>query len=388
MPKKPQKKVEDTSDYITETAPEFVSESDTGAKKIPAKKKRQNKKSKVKNLQTSDADQSDLKNETCEDADITEVDKEDENSKDVKRDSNDTEGDEENPKPKASINKSERDETWTKLNAQDLEFSDDEKDDSENKISPDDAADKIIVKMSTCIDRDLEQIRSHKPALNKLVYSKVLFRKLKNLEIQRRFLDNGGLDIVTQWIDKSGDGEYPCLTVIDTMLDIIDYLPIETEHLLKWNIGKVVKRIEKTNESSKIRLKCKNLTTKWSRMIFGLNVGYDPKGGYEDQYRIYRMKKIQEVKEICGEEGLVKPKEGEEQYEYEKWGIMRDRVKFPECNMFDFTFRPDNPADINNSSKYEGTKNQILRKMSQMQKDFVKYSKKCASGRATSGESY
>ena len=393
MPRKQQKKTEDTSDYITETAPEFVSESDTGAKKVPIKKKRQSKKpSKVKNLQTSDADQSDMKNETCEDAEITEIDKENDDFSNVKNeesydDENEEEEKSKTTNPLQTVNQSEQDDTWTRLNAQDLGFSDEE-DNPENRVSPDVAADHIITKMSWCIDKDLEWIRNYKPAWNKLVYSKILFKRLKNLEIQRKFLDNGGLDIASQWIDRSVDGNYPCLTVVDTMLEIIDYLPIETEHLTKCNLGKIVRKIEKTSESKLIRDKCKHLTLKWSRMIFSLNVGYDPKGGYEDQYRTYRKKKIQEVKEICGEDTVIRSKDDNEHEDFEKWGIMRDRVKIPASNMFDFTFRPDHPEITNNHIKIEGTKNQILRKMSQMQKDFAKFSRRYGSSGQSSSESY
>lgn len=110
-------------------------------------------------------------------------------------------------------------------------------------------------------------------------------------------------------------------------------------------------------------------------MIFELNVGYDQSGTYEEQYRIYRKKKLEEIMEIRGEEALDISKDKNNQ-DYENCGIVRDRAMIPAKNMFDFTYRPDNNlADINQKYKNEGTKNQILRKMSQMQRDFAKYYK-------------
>jgi hypothetical protein len=110
-------------------------------------------------------------------------------------------------------------------------------------------------------------------------------------------------------------------------------------------------------------------------MIFELNVGYDQSGTYEEQYRSYRKKKMDEVMEIRGEEALDMSKVKNDQ-DFESCGIVRDRAMIPSRNMFDFTYRPDNNVtDLNQKYKNEGTKSQILRKMSQMQRDFAKYNK-------------
>lgn len=112
-------------------------------------------------------------------------------------------------------------------------------------------------------------------------------------------------------------------------------------------------------------------------MIFELNVGYDQSGCYEDQYRTYRKKKMQEIIDIKGPDGLKKQKTNESEYQYEHCGIIRDKAMVPAKNMFDFTYRPDNNlTEVDPKLRQEGTKSQILRKMNQMQRDFAKYNKK------------
>lgn len=77
------------------------------------------------------------------------------------------------------------------------------------------------------------------------MYAKPLFKKLKNLNVQKKFLENGGLEVLSQWLDKTSDGNYPCLSVIETVLDIVDFLPIETAHLLECKLGSIIKKLEK-----------------------------------------------------------------------------------------------------------------------------------------------
>ena len=121
-------------------------------------------------------------------------------------------------------------------------------------------------------------------------------------------------------------------------------------------------------------------------MIFELNVGYDQSGCYEDQYRNYRRKKMEEIKEIRGEEE-VRRKLPTDEVEHDVYGVVRDMAVAPTKNLFDFTYRPENGLkDYNKKSKQEGTKNLILRKMSQMQRDFYKY--KAKSNLSNSGVKY
>ena len=100
---------------------------------------------------------------------------------------------------------------------------------------------------------------------------------------------------------------------------------------------------------------------------------------------------MQEIKEIRGEEKADKKAHAGEDYDYEHCGIVRDRAMVPSKNMFDFTYRPDNNIDnLNSKGKHEGTKSQILRKMSQMQRDFFKNNKKFdgLTGKGRNGGAY
>lgn len=250
MPRKQSKKVQESED-VTETGTEFVSESESGAQKVPKKRGRKQKASKKATYTTET--ETDIKHET----EITETAEEydghdttsqaldeSETQNEVKGErqfEQEEEGDTAEPQ---DVDPSDSGDTCSKIKPQDMDLSDEEEND-ENPVKVDDIVDGIIHKMSNCADKDIELMKKSQPAYHKLMYSKKLLKKLKNLKVQRKFLENGGLEVLSIWLDKTTDGSYPCLTVIEVILEIIDYLPIEAEHLTECKLGKIVKRLEK-----------------------------------------------------------------------------------------------------------------------------------------------
>ena len=250
--------------------------------------------------------------------------------------------------------------------------------DNDNLGSDEDVVMYVLNRMTKNSEEDIKLVKENKPAYHKLLYCKKLVKQMKNHNVQVLFLLNEGLDYLCLWLRKSPDGNYPCLAVIETILEIVDFLPITTENLTKTKLGKIIKKLEKECDSEKLKLKCQEILNKWYRMIFDLNTGYDQTGIYEQQYREYREQKLREVKQIRGKDAeLGKMKSGVQEYDHEQCGIVRDRAYVPSKNMFDFTYRPH--SDVNpiiRSENREGTKSMIFKKMAQMQKEFGKTKQK------------
>ena len=271
-------------------------------------------------------------------------------------------------------------ETWSVVQPNDTDITateDDEEAGTKSK-SPTEIVTYILDRMSKWVDKDIELVKSNKPAYHKLMYSNKLFKQLKNNYVQEIFLANEGCETLSWWIDKTPDGNYPSLKVIETVLDIVNVLPITTEHLTQSKLGKIVKRLEKKCSSSRLRIKCKEILNKWYRMIFELNSGYDQAGIYEQQYRQYRESKLKEIQEIRGTtKELPKSKNAINEKTHDECGLIRDRVYIPAKNMFDFTYRPYNEVEpIEKPKNPDGIKSNILKKMVRMQKDFAKMNKK------------
>jgi len=146
----------------------------------------------------------------------------------------------------------------------------------------------IFQAMKEAIDSDAQSMRDGKPALMKLGYSKELVARLKNLKTQEVFLFKNGLAMIKQWLSKNQDGSYPCINVIEDSLGILEDLRIEQHHLQESKVGKVVKKLSKEGASESIRRKASQIMTRWYRLIYGLNGGYDGTGQYEEQYRRFK----------------------------------------------------------------------------------------------------
>ena len=91
--------------------------------------------------------------------------------------------------------------------------------------------------------------------------------------------------MLAQWISKNQNGHYPCIDVIEDTLKLLNQLPIDRDHLRESKIGKVVKKISKQVQSNTVQQQAKDLISKWYRMVYNLNGGYEQSGSYEEQYR-------------------------------------------------------------------------------------------------------
>ena len=146
------------------------------------------------------------------------------------------------------------------------------------EVADDAEVHEIFQSMKNAIDDDAESLRNGRPALAKLSYSKDLVGVLKNLKTQEVFLFKNGLAMLKQWISKNQDGSYPCINVLEDALTILEDLRIEQHHLQESKVGKVVKKLSTEGASESVRRRSHHLVTKWYRLIYNLNGGYDGSG--------------------------------------------------------------------------------------------------------------
>lgn len=150
----------------------------------------------------------------------------------------------------------------------------------------------IIDEMAACIEDDIESNKNNRPALKKLAYSPELLKSLKHLRVQERFLDMGGCKYLADWLSKLPDGSFPCLNIIEIGLEIVDFLPIEKEHLMESKLGKALEKIRKMKGGNDaIKRKSQEIINKWKRQILNMDAGFDESGRHEEQYREFKMKK-------------------------------------------------------------------------------------------------
>lgn len=238
--------------------------------------------------------------------------------------------------------------------------------------------------MAACIEDDIESNKNNKPALRKLAFTPELLRKLKNLKVQERFLDIGGCKYLADWLSKLPDGSFPCLNIIETGLEICEFLPIEKEHLLESKLGKAVEKIRKMkNGNDVIKRKSAEVINLWKRRILNLDSGYDETGRHEEQYREFKYKKEMEAKiysrtnkrQKTGEnDDPVKQEEDKHDGVNEDLELKKqksDGMFIPQKNMFDYTYRPTAHVVAKDKKvKPDSVKGQVLRSMLKMKRTY------------------
>ena len=57
-------------------------------------------------------------------------------------------------------------------------------------------------------------------------------------QVQRKFLNTGGLDVLSKWFEKMPDGSPPGQTMKRKLIDIINVLPVDYDHVTTTELGK------------------------------------------------------------------------------------------------------------------------------------------------------
>ena len=68
---------------------------------------------------------------------------------------------------------------------------------------------------------DRNKNRNQEPALSKLSDLESVCSSLRKLSLQERFIDFGGLEVVTKWLQKMPDGTYPNVMICRDLMQTL-----------------------------------------------------------------------------------------------------------------------------------------------------------------------
>jgi len=249
----------------------------------------------------------------------------------------------------------------------------------------------VIDEMAAWIEEDIQSNKNDKPALKKLAYSPKLLKSLKNFNVQESFINYGGWKYLSAWLAKLPDGSFPSLNVIETGLEIWDFLPIEDHHLTETSLGKSVSKISKMKfGNGALKRKAAELISKWKRqMASRYNTGVSKEEQYinfkkkkQIEAEVYQRKNDKRFKTQEGDEGEY-DNEGEFNNEEEENKEKPKKQKkksegffIPQKNQFDFTYKPESQArKTDRKIKPDSIQGQFIRATLKMKKQYTSQQK-------------
>ncbi|KAF9571997.1 Transcription factor iws1 [Mortierella alpina] len=161
------------------------------------------------------------------------------------------------------------------------------KDEEDIDTELDEGAQRFVAKMREAAFADIDAKTKNMSALAKVRMLESVKTQLNKSHVHNTFLDNGILEAMREWLEPLRDGSLPSLDIIQDFMDILDILPIQTDHLVNSGVGRVVFFYTKVDESRitpTIKRKAESLVDKWSRPIIKLSQDYrDKKISYADE---------------------------------------------------------------------------------------------------------
>ncbi|KAI9018612.1 hypothetical protein CLU79DRAFT_805146 [Phycomyces nitens] len=129
--------------------------------------------------------------------------------------------------------------------------------------------------MKSAAEYDAVSNGQRKPAVAKLKMLSQVTNMLTNKHLQDSILDNQLLDSIRLWLEPLPDRSLPSLDIQTEMLDILEKLPIGSDHLRESGVGKIVYFYTKSPRvEMRIRRKADQLVAKWSRLVIKRSENY------------------------------------------------------------------------------------------------------------------
>ncbi|KAF9180651.1 Transcription factor iws1 [Haplosporangium sp. Z 767] len=154
------------------------------------------------------------------------------------------------------------------------------KDEEDVDTKLDENAARFVAKMREAAFADIDSKLKNTSALAKVRMLESVKRQLNKSHVHNIFMDNGILEAMKLWLEPLQDASLPSLDIIQEFLDILDVLPITTDHLVSSGVGRVVYFYTKVDDSRvtpSIKRKAHTLVDKWSRPIIKLSQDYRDK---------------------------------------------------------------------------------------------------------------
>ncbi|ETV80206.1 hypothetical protein, variant 1 [Aphanomyces astaci] len=228
----------------------------------------------------------------------------------------------------------------------------------------------VLYKMDKAYNDDQVSMERKVPAFEKLKLVDKLSTLLRKVQLQLPMLDFNLLEIIKKWIHPKESGELPNLGLRTKVLDIVQRLPIDKEHLKRSGFGKVIMILWKhPDESADNKEVCRQLIDRWSRNVFSKTLDFSKLGELEAEkreangnaMRSDRRQPARGVESVRNRGFLNKSATNADATNGS------DRVRLPEQIRIDFTMRPQPKVDASQmpSTKMdpESKKARLLKRM-------------------------
>ncbi|KAF9896886.1 Transcription factor iws1, partial [Lobosporangium transversale] len=123
------------------------------------------------------------------------------------------------------------------------------KDDEELDKDLDESASRFVAKMREAAFSDIDSKLKHQSALAKVRMLPTVKKQLNKSHMHNIFLENGILEAMKLWLEPLQDASLPSLDIIQDFLDLLEILPIQTDHLVSSSVGRVVYFYTKVDDS-------------------------------------------------------------------------------------------------------------------------------------------
>jgi hypothetical protein len=101
-------------------------------------------------------------------------------------------------------------------------------------------ANNLVARMKEACEIDHYSNKKKQPAIRRMILSQEVYREIKKISLQDKFLENGGCQAFADWINQMPDGTFPNINLVEGVLNCIDTMRIDIQHLEDSDIAKVV----------------------------------------------------------------------------------------------------------------------------------------------------
>ncbi|KAF7732881.1 Transcription factor iws1 [Apophysomyces ossiformis] len=203
-------------------------------------------------------------------------------------------------------------------------------------------------RMKNAAEEDAIANSNKKPAISKLKMLSEVTSMLNNKLLQDSILDNQLLDTIRLWLEPLPDRSLPALDIQTEMLDVMDNLPIASDHLRESGVGKIVYFYTKSPRvETRVRRKAEQLVARWSRLVIKRSENY--------------RERRHEQREFRQEDIARRPKNFRTEAEEEDIDSRRMHVRIPQAVAADYDIMPQSVVRVDKTKNKPDTSFKRLR---------------------------
>ncbi|KAJ1960652.1 Transcription factor iws1 [Dispira parvispora] len=148
-------------------------------------------------------------------------------------------------------------------------------DDIDLESQTDEMIARLRTRMREVAELDRMEHNEKRPAIGKIKMLPLVTSKLRRVGLHDQMLEGGILDAMRMWLEPLDDGSLPALDIQVEFFDILQTMPIRTDHLRESGMGRIVTFFTKCPRvSQKIQRIAEELVGKWSRPIIRRSADY------------------------------------------------------------------------------------------------------------------